>query len=128
MGDAVIRTKESLAKVDADYQTTERSLDKARMEQGSYDRVLKMAADKIARERSEKVDAKNKWVKDMVNYAQKEKGMKSVGADATEKHFKSLKHKNDQKELGHKSEVQVKTEKTTKAEEVKDKAAKRVEQ
>jgi len=79
----------------------------------------------VSREREEKVDAKNSWVKDMVQYAQKEKGMKKFGAEEEEKHLKALTKKNAEKELGHKKKAHVLTEKSEKVEETKNKQAKR---
>merc|ERR1712097_90220 len=92
--DAVVDTKEKLVKNNLEYTDIERKLDEARGEQAGFQRLLKRANDAVTRETQSKVDAKNQWVKNMVVYAQKEKGMKKEGAVETEKHLKHLKQKN----------------------------------
>jgi len=124
---AVVKSKENLVKMTQDLATLEKQQTEARQTAVREQQMQKRAEEAVTREKDEKVDAKNTWVKDMVHYAQKEKGMKKTGAAEQEKHVESLIKKNTQKEIDHKSEVSTKQEKTAKAEEVKGKAHKRSE-
>jgi colicin import membrane protein len=123
--DAVVKTKENLVKVSDDAKKYEHLKSIAQTEKAAVVRTLKKANAEMERESQEKLDTKNKWVKDMVHYAQVEKAMKKVGGEEAERHLKSLTKKNDEEEVSHKHETATKKEKQDKSEETKDKSEKR---
>merc|ERR1712054_190155 len=92
----IVKTKELLQKVAVNTTVAKHAMREAYQEKARAITIEKKVKVKRKQEKAAKLNKKNKWVRNLVLYAQKEKAAKKTGAVVAKKKLKK------QKELGRK--------------------------